>query len=272
MSARIELPGALVLVTGAGSGIGRATAHAFATEGARVLCADRDEASAEKAAAECAELGHEADAYTVDVADRDAVVALAARVSAEHGPLDVLVNNAGVGMSGRLADMSLDDWQWIRSVNLDGVVHGCHAFGPAMVDRGRGHIVNLSSGLGYTPTATEPAYVATKAGVLALSQCLRADWRSSGVGVTAICPGVINTPIIDRTRFLGELSDGKTIDRTKRLFRRGHKPEKVAAAIVDAVRRNRAVMPVGFEAWMGWYLHRFAPLALQQLIARQGLR
>lgn len=175
-------------------------------------------------------------------------------------------------MSGRFADMSLDDWQWIRSVNLDGVVHGCHAFGPAMVARGRGHIVNLSSGLGYTPTATEPAYVTTKAGVLALSQCLRADWRSSGVGVTAICPGVINTPIIDSTRFLGELSDGKTIDRTKRLFRRGHKPEKVAAAIVDAVRRNRAVVPVGFEAWMGWYLHRFAPLALQQLIARQGLR
>jgi len=270
--ARIELSGALALVTGAGSGIGRATALAMADRGATVLCADLHADAAEKTAAACGERGASASAVTVDVADRDAMTTLAAEVTAEHGALGVLVNNAGVGMSGRLTDMALADWDWIRSINLDGVVNGCALFGPAMLERGRGHVVNLSSGLGYTPTATEPAYVTTKAGVLALSQCLRADWGRSGVGVTAICPGVINTPIIDSTRFLGERASTEARARTRKVFRKGHRPEQVADAIVDAIARDRAVVPVGVEARVGWYLHRFAPLALQQAVARGGRR
>jgi len=266
---RVSLTGATVLVTGAGSGIGRATALAFAERGATVLCADIDLASAEKTAAACEERGAPAaTAHRVDVSDRAALEALAAEV----GPVDILVNNAGVGMSGRFNDMSQRDWEWIRGVNLDGVVNGCAAFTPGMVAAGRGHVVNVSSGLGYTPTATEPAYVTTKAAVLALSQCLRADFAKDGIGVTAICPGVINTPIIDSTRFLGEAADPKRRERTAKVFRRGHKPEQVAAAIVDAVERNRAVVPVGFEAKAGWWLHRFAPIAAQQFVARRGLR
>src|SRR5687767_6625576 len=159
-----RIRGALALVTGAGSGIGRATAIALAKRGARVLCVDINEQGAEKTAAECAEAGaREVAAYAVDVADADAMAALAQRVERDHGVLDVLVNNAGVGMTGPFNDMSLDDWNWIRSINLDGVVHGCRLFGPAMVARGRGHVVNVSSGLAYTPRATEAAYVATKA-------------------------------------------------------------------------------------------------------------
>jgi 2-hydroxycyclohexanecarboxyl-CoA dehydrogenase len=266
---RIDIPGTTVLVTGAGSGIGRATALAFAARGARLVCADVDQAGAEKTAAACEEAGApSASGHRVDVTDRAQLEALATEVDVPG----VLVNNAGVGMSGRFADMSQADWEWIRGVNLDGVINGCAVFGPAMVAAGRGQVVNLSSGLGYTPTATEPAYVTTKAAVLALSQCLRADWSSSGVGVTAICPGVINTPIIDHTRFLGDAGDPERRERTKKVFRRGHKPEQVAAAIVAAVERDRAVVPVGFEAKAGWWLHRFGPLALQQKIARQGLR
>ena len=116
----------------------------------------------------------------------------------------------------------------------------------------------MSSGLGYTPTATEPGYVTTKAAVLALAQCLRADWQADGVGVSAICPGVINTGIIDSTRFLGV--DERSKARARRAFRRGHKPEQVAAAIVRAVERNKPVVPVGFEAWLGWWAHRYAPV------------
>jgi short-subunit dehydrogenase len=175
-------------------------------------------------------------------------------------------------MSGRFNDMSLRDWEWIRSVNLDGVVNGCAVFAPAMVEAGRGQVVNVSSGLGYIPTATEPAYVTTKAAVLALSQCLRADWSGSGVGVTAICPGVINTPIIDRTRFLGDAGSPDRREKTTKVFRRGHKPEQVAAAIVDAVERDRAIVPVGIEAKAGWLIHRLAPVRVQQAMARQGLR
>jgi NAD(P)-dependent dehydrogenase (short-subunit alcohol dehydrogenase family) len=269
MSKDFEFTNKVALVTGAGSGIGRATALALAGRGARVHCVDLDLASAEKTAAACEEAGAPAaEAHGADVSDRAALIALAAEV----GTLDVLVNNAGVGMSGRFNDMSQQDWEWIRGVNLDGVVNGCAAFAPAMVAAGRGHVVNVSSGLGYTPTATEPGYVTTKAAVLALSQCLRADWAKDGVGVTAICPGVINTPIIDSTRFLGEAADPKRRERTVKVFRRGHKPEQVAAAIVDAIERNRAVVPVGFEAKAGWWLHRLAPIAAQQFVARRGLK
>ena len=262
-----QLDGALALVTGAGSGIGRRVGLTLAGHGVRVLAVDIDGEQAEKAAAACGEWGPEAHGFTCDVSDADAVLALAAQVHDRWGPLDVLVNNAGVGLSGRLGDMSLDDWRWIRGVNLDGVVHGCHAFGPAMVERGHGHVVNMSSGLGYTPRATESAYVTTKAAVLALSQSLRADWAPRGVGVSAICPGVINTPIIDATRFLGEQEARR--DRFVAGFRRGHPPELVAREVVRAIRENRTVVPVGWEARVGWWAHRLLPVAAHQFVARR---
>src|SRR3546814_218201 len=191
MASRIELRGAAALVTGAGSGIGRATALALARAGAKVLAVDRDEVTVETTVVSCLDHGVEAAAYVCDVADRAAMADLAERVEREHGALGVLVNNAGVGMSGGFGDMSLDDWEWIRSINLDGVLNGCHAFGPAMIAAGRGQIVNMSSGLGYLPRASEVAYCTTKAAVLMFSRSLRADWAQHGVGVSAVCPGEI---------------------------------------------------------------------------------
>ncbi|HEV7537070.1 MAG TPA: SDR family NAD(P)-dependent oxidoreductase, partial [Acidimicrobiia bacterium] len=253
------VPGLVVVVTGAGSGIGRATAAAFAAGGATVVCADIDGEAAEKTAALCAERGGSGRAERCDVTDPAAVAALAER----SGAVDVLVNNAGVGMTGRFADMSIDDWRWIRSVNLDGVVHGCAGFGPGMIARRSGQVVNVSSGLAYTTRATEGAYVATKAAVLALSRCLRADWAPYGVGVTAVCPGVIDTPIVGSTRYLGSRGDARTRSRIEKIFRRGHPPEAVARAIVAAAERNPAVVPVGWEARLGWHLQRVTPLAVQ---------
>lgn len=276
----IELSRSLVLVTGAGSGIGEATAHAFADRGATVLCADIDATAAERTAQACAPAGSgrmagasnasgaSGRAYTVDVADRDAVTAMATRVAEEHGPLDVLVNNAGVGMSGRFLAMSPDDWEWILGINLMGVVHGCQAFGPGMVERGHGQVVNLSSGLAYTPRATEPGYVTTKAAVLALSRCLRADWGSSGVGVSAICPGVIATPIIERTRFRGDRAGTDTVGRVRQAFAKGHPPALVATAIVGAVVQDRPVVAVGIEARIGWALNGLLPSRVVDLMAR----
>jgi NAD(P)-dependent dehydrogenase (short-subunit alcohol dehydrogenase family) len=270
---RIELDGALAVVTGAGSGIGRATSLALARAGARVVAVDIALDAAEKTSGACGEVRSDAgaEARVCDVADAVAVQALADNVIRTWHAPDVLVNNAGVGMSGRLADMALDDWRWLRSINLDGVVHGCKAFGPAMLERGRGHVVNLSSALAYTPRATEPAYVTSKAAVLALSQCLRADWRPRGVSVSAICPGVINTPIIDTTRFLGDQSDPDVRERTIKLFRRGHRPETVAQAILGAIRTDRTMAAVGWEAKLGWLAHRVLPLAAHQLPARTPL-
>ena len=265
---RIDLDGAVVLVTGAGGGIGAATARAFAERGSRLLAVDIDEVSAKQTAEACRAIGGGvAVAYGCDVADPDAVADLTAGVHAEHGPLDVLVNNAGVGLTGELVSMTFADWQWVRSINLDGPVHCLRAFGPAMIERGCGHVVNVSSALAYVPRATEPAYVATKSGLMALSRSVRADWCRWGVGVSVVCPGVTNTDIIQHTRFVGRRDDPVVRARTAGLFRRGHPPAKVAAAIIDAVDRDRPVVFVGWEARLAWALHRAAPVWLQQRLA-----
>ena len=259
MTPPIAIRGSVALVTGAGSGIGRATALALGARGATVLCADIDPVSAKATAESCTSPAAQAHALELDVADRDAVLETAAAVTREHGPLDILVNNAGVGVSGSFLDTPLEDWDWITSINLLGVVQCCYAFGGPMVQRGRGQVVNIASGLAYTHRSTETAYIATKAGVLALSRALRADWRSAGVGVSAICPGVINTPIVAHTRLRGAQSDPKVAVKTQRLFAKGHPPERVADAVLSAVARNRGVVPVGFESWGAWLLNRLAP-------------
>lgn len=259
-------PGARAVVTGAGSGIGRATALALAARGMHVLALDLDRAAAAAVADACG-----GEAHAVDVADGAAMAELAATVIDQGGAPDVLVNNAGVGMSGRFLDTSTADWEWILGVNLMGVVHGCRTFGRAMLGRGRGHVVNLSSGLAYTPRATEPAYVTTKAGVLALSQCLRADWGPRGVGVSVVCPGVIDTPITTRTRFRGDRAAAESVARVRRVFAWGHPPGLVADAIVDAVARDRSIVPVGMEARVGWLLNGMLPARLVDRAARTSL-
>jgi NAD(P)-dependent dehydrogenase (short-subunit alcohol dehydrogenase family) len=273
----LSLEGGPALVTGAGSGIGRATAHALAAAGATVLCTDMDEAAAEKTAAECGERaragsGAGARAYRLDVADRHEVDGVAAEVEAEYGALRVLVNNAGVGMTGPFSAMTAEDWAFIRSVNLDGVVNCCAAFTPPMLAARRGQVVNISSGLAFVATAQESAYSATKAAVLALSLSLRADWSARGVGVTAVCPGFVNTPIATSARFTGGREDPARRARLVKGFSRARPPEKVGDAIVKAIAADRALVPVGFESVLGWYAHRLTPIAFQQFLARLGGR
>jgi len=268
MRSKIQIRGGNAVVTGAGRGIGRATAVALAREGAQVLCVDLDEQSAKATAELCRDLGVAATAYPCDVADPAAMVDLAAQVGREHGVPTVLVNNAGVGMTGGFADMSIEDWQWIRSINLDGVVNGCHAFGPTMLAEGRGHIVSMSSGLGYILHSSEVAYCTTKAAVLAFSRCLRSDWRQRGVSVSAVCPGVINTPILEGTRFVGDMDTKGARARAQKAFRRGHEPEEVAAAVLRAIRSDKAVVPAGVEARIGWHLHKVLPVFVQDFLGR----
>ncbi|MFE9686449.1 SDR family oxidoreductase [Streptomyces sp. NPDC006285] len=262
--------GQLVLVTGAGSGIGRATALAFAEAGARVVAVDRDAASATRTAETSRRVGApEAWAETVDVSDEQAMEELAAKVAAEYGVVDVLVNNAGIGLSGSFFDTTVEDWRKVLDVNLWGVIHGCRLFGRQMAERGQGgHIVNTASAAAYLPSKTLPAYSTSKAGVLMLSECLRAELAGQGIGVSAICPGFVNTAITSTARFTGVDAEEEERRRKKsaRLYGlRNYPPEKVAAAVLRAVVRNQAVVPVTAEARGGRLMSRFTPGALRAI-------
>ncbi|MBW8799646.1 MAG: SDR family oxidoreductase [Streptomyces sp.] len=262
--------GQLVLVTGAGSGIGRATAFAFAEAGARVVAVDRD-AEAAARTAELSRLVGAADAWaeTADVSDEQAMEKLAEKVHREYGVLDVLVNNAGIGLSGSFFTTTTEDWRRVLDVNLWGVIHGCRLFGSRMADRAQGgHIVNVASAAAYLPSRALPAYSTSKAAVLMLSECLRAELAPQRIGVTAICPGFINTSITSTARFTGvdEEEQHRRQKRSARLYgMRNFPPEKVASAILEAVEHNRAVVPVTPEARGARWLSRVAPGVLRRL-------
>ncbi|MFD9698727.1 SDR family oxidoreductase [Lentzea sp. NPDC059081] len=251
-------PRPLVVITGGGSGIGKATAVAFAREGARVVVSDVDFAAAEETATLTG--GH---AYEVDVRSEEAMRAWARQVADEHGVPDVVVNNAGIAHSGSFLSTSTEQWKRVLDVNLWGVVHGCRAFGELMVDRGEGgHIVNLSSVAAYLPSKILSAYASSKAAVFMLSECLRAELAPHAIGVTAICPGLVHTNITATATFSGvsaEEERRKQTRATQIYARRGFGPEGVAAEIVRAVRGNRPVVPVTVEAKAARLAGRVAP-------------
>ncbi|WP_328904810.1 SDR family oxidoreductase [Streptomyces sp. NBC_00234] len=260
--------GQLVLVTGAAGGIGRATAFAFAEAGARVVAVDRDGEGAARTAEMARLIGSPAAwGETVDVSDEQAMEKLAEKVAREYGIVDVLVNNAGIGLSGSFLETTSEDWKNVLDVNLWGVIHGCRIFGKQMADRGQGgHIVNTASAAAFQPSRALPAYSTSKAAVLMLSECLRAELAEKSIGVSAICPGIVNTNITATTRFAGaDAAEEKRLQkRTSRLYGlRNYPPEKVADAILQAVVRNQAVVPVTPEARGIRLLSRVSPGVLR---------
>jgi NAD(P)-dependent dehydrogenase (short-subunit alcohol dehydrogenase family) len=216
-------------------------------------------------------------ARRVDVAEPEEMRAFAEAVHGEVAAVDLLVNNAGVGLGGLFLDTPLEDWEWIVRINLLGVVHGCHFFLPWMVERGRGgHVVNVASMSGYLCLPAQSAYAATKFAVLGLSEGLRAELGPFGIGVTAVCPGFIDTPIVESSRLRGVAADPANRARAIAFYRRrSYGPERVARRLLAAVQRNRAVAPVSAEAWVAYAGMRLTPGVLRWAmgrIARRALR
>jgi NAD(P)-dependent dehydrogenase (short-subunit alcohol dehydrogenase family) len=269
-----SLHGKTALVTGAASGIGRASALAFARRGADLVICDVDEAGLAASAEAIRGLGRAVQAERVDVASADQMAAFAASVHARVEAVDLLMNNAGVAIGGGFLDTSLADWDWILGVNLRGVIHGCHYFVPNMVKRGRGgHVINVSSAAGYSASAALAAYNATKFAVLGLSEALWDELQPRGIGVTAVCPGIIDTPITRSARLVGEMDQPQLRDQMVRAYqRRGYGPERVAENILKAVQRGRLVAPISPEAWALYYGKRFAPWALRRIGLWLGAR
>jgi NAD(P)-dependent dehydrogenase (short-subunit alcohol dehydrogenase family) len=264
-----NLHGRVALVTGAASGIGRATALAFAARGADLALCDLDEAGL-AATAEAAEArGRRALVRRVDVADAEAMADFAAAVHAALGAPHLLMNNAGVGLGAGFLDTSLEDWTWILGVNLRGVIHGCHAFLPRMVEAGGPrHVVNVASLAAFVPSQSLSAYNTTKAAVVALTESLAIELRPHGIGATAICPGIIDTPITRSSPLRGRAAaDPAFRERMVETYRRrGYGPERVAEGVLRAVQRGRVVAPVSPEAWLGYAWKRLLPGALRAFV------
>ena len=261
--------GKRVVVTGAGSGIGRETALAFGRRGGLVVCTDINSDAAAATARTIVAEGGDALSRKCDVSNTRSMEALATWVDKELGAPDIVVNNAGIGLSGSLLDTSVKDWQQLLGVNLWGVIHGSRLFARQMIDQGRaGHIVNVASAAAFMPSRMLPAYATSKSAVLMFSECLRAEMAEHNIGVSAICPGIIDTPITRSTRFVGVDDDeqSRRQDNTEKLYqRRAFTPNRVAQAIVAAVEKNRAVVPVSPEARGMQWLGRFTPSLARNL-------
>ena len=271
-----EVRGKLALVTGAGAGIGRATAVELARQGARkVVIVDRDLAAANETAdavrAACAESA----VYQADVSDEAAMNNLAAQVRNDHGVVDILVNNAGIAMAGRFLETTSAHWDAIVGVNVRGVISGSRAFGAQMVERGEGGaIINIASASAFLPSKSMVAYSTTKAAVLGFSESLRADLADEGIAVTAVCPGFVNTNLAKSTVYAGMTSEQQDRAREKAdaaYRRRNYTPEATAKAIVKAVRTGPPVLPVAAEARIGYVMRRISP-SMIRLLARFDIR
>lgn len=254
-----DLTGKVVVITGAGSGIGRALAVSCARRGARLALCDVNLPAVEDTAKQARVLGSEVLTAKVDVAEAADMSAFAEQVHAAFGPADLLVNNAGVAVIGGFFETEVKDWDWLIGINVMGVVHGCDAFVPAMVERGHGHVVNLSSAAGLLANPELTAYSATKYAVRGLSEGLRMELQPHGVGVTAICPGIINTAITANSRYRGDGVEGRRSNLISTYAKRGYTPERVATNILRAVDRDRLIAPIAAEAHVLYALNRFAP-------------
>lgn len=241
------------VVTGAGSGLGRAFCVELAARGARVIASDVDLAAAQATAAGCS--GGEVIALRCDVSKLDEVEALAVAAEARFGGVDLVVNNAGVAVAGRVGEIKIEDWRWLLGVNLWGVIHGCHVFAPRLRRQKGGHILNVASLAGLVHIPPLAPYNVAKAGVVALSETLRFELAREGIGVTVLCPSFFPSNLA------GSLPPGGTArELGQKVLAAGRVgPTEIARAALRAVERDQfMVIPMASGRW-AWRIKRLAP-------------
>ena len=259
-----ELKGKTAFVTGGASGIGLALGRAFAGAGMKVMLADVEPPALDRAVTELERSGAEVRGVVCDVSDRAAVQRAASTAIDAFGKVHVVCNNAGVGAGGPMEQVDPADWNWVLGVNLMGVIYGIEAFLPGMKAQGEGHIVNTASMAGMLCAPQMGPYNVAKFGVVALSETLAGELAGSGVGVSVLCPGFVNTRIIESGRNRpAQLAASKTPRlggdlpaQIAELVRSGMAPDEVAARVLAAIRDNDFYIFTHAET-RGWVEDRF---------------
>ena len=264
--------GAVAIMTGGASGIGRALSEALGRRGASVVLADRQIELAQEVAAGIQEKGGQASAVALDVTDFTAVDQLVRATAQAQGRLDYMFNNAGIAIGGEVRVCQIEDWDSVLNVNLHGVVNGVQAAYPVMLGQGYGHIVNTASMAGLLPMPTAVSYAATKHAVVGLSKSLRVEAASYGVRVSVLCPGFIRTPILHGGKY------GKNLQpvppEVQEEFIRKYRPmdpARFAEKVLDALARNKPLIIVPGWWRLFWWLSRLSP-ALELALAQRSYR
>ena len=258
----------IVLITVGASGIGRATAVEFSKFGATLVLADINEKGMRETADEISKYGSEVLLIKTDISKQKDVENLVKKTLDRFGRVDILINNAGVGMSAELREMTIAEWEWILGINLWGTIYTLHYLLPHMVERGSGHIVNVSSAVGLVNfVPMQAAYTTIKFALIGLSEVLRTESERFGIGVTAICPGSVDTNFFKTTKYKG-FNRAAIDDLPKFMFLC---PEKIAKKIVTAVRKNRAQVVISGVAKFAYFINRLSP-ALGRQLARSNMK
>jgi len=246
----------VALVTGGGSGIGKALCQALARGGAIVVVSDVDEATCAMVAQEIRDAGGRAESVVLDVVDGDRFSEVVQAIEEEHGALDLLFNNAGIGVGGEAHNFKTEDWDRLVDVNIRGVLHGVVAAYPRMVARRAGAIVNIASLAGLVPTPGMAGYGMSKHAVVGLTTSMRAEANAYGVGMSVVCPGFIESNIYTSSKMVGW---DRTTLMSHPALRKKMKASRCADVILKGVASNRPIITVTRHAFWGWRAYRAFP-------------
>lgn len=261
-----DLNNKVAVITGAGSGIGRALAMELANRGCRLALSDVNEAGLKETAALCD--ASEVRTYRLDVADRDAIYAHAAQVAKDFGVVHLVINNAGVALSATVREMTDDDFQWVMDIDFWGVAHGTRAFLPHLIASGEGHVVNISSVFGLIGVPKQSAYNAAKFAVRGFTEALRQEMKleNQPVAVSCVHPGGIRTNIANAAR----MGKSENAEAQRKGFDKlaVTSPEKAARIIVKGILKDESRILVGPDAWGIDVINRLLGAAYQPLVER----